>query len=132
MSEVDNSGDPVHAFFTAEDKAVLRARTYRDVSVSMIDRSRKINARNQCFFHIRDCKSYLIKAMFQNLLPILKIYSARNVNYRFSVLAINFQLNACFHQYKLIWISNLRFIFFYCNWSFTVFICYSLCIFIRF
>jgi len=28
--------------------------------------------------------------VFQNLLSILKIYSAHNVNYRFLVLAVNF------------------------------------------
>ena len=30
------------------------------------------------------------KAVFQNLLPVLKICSARDVNYRLSVLTINF------------------------------------------
>ena len=28
--------------------------------------------------------------MFQNLLPVMKIYRARDVNYRFSVLGVNF------------------------------------------
>jgi len=33
---------------------------------------------------------FLSSTMFQNSLSVLKIYNVRNVNYRFSVLAMNF------------------------------------------